>query len=461
MKNPEVNMNNRSHTSESKYSERGQAVVLLVLAMVVLLGFTALAVDGSMVYADRRFSQDGSDASSLAGGAAAAEKLESDGVINTTWSTNASCTIGNVAPAASIAQIEAVNGAQRNSFTVDQLGVSTTCGTDTITSPAKDEHGHDQTSIVYTSNYMDVTTHITSTTRTSFAHFVFAGIMQNTVTAVTRVRPRQPLAFGKSIVALNPDTNCNTTNTGANFHGIGGGVNNITINGGGVWSNGCFTMSGTPNALVNNGGVTFFATDNSGTGYDINIQNPPADPLRLTDTNARIPPSAYDVDFDPSTRCTGRWVDGDDLLNVGPIPAGLYCINDNLNMQASDVLTGTGVTLYFPNGYFNVNGGAKVQLIAPDAYYLGPAIPGVVIYVPPTNPVNNKDVQINGNSESFYQGTILAPSKTIDFNGDGNITTVNAQIIGWNVKVGGSSTTSVNYDANTLASRPTYIDLYR
>ena len=36
-------------------SERGQAIVLIVLAMIVLLGFTALAVDGSLVYSDRRW----------------------------------------------------------------------------------------------------------------------------------------------------------------------------------------------------------------------------------------------------------------------------------------------------------------------------------------------------------------------------------------------------------------------
>ncbi len=49
---------------------------LLVLAMVALLGFTALAVDGSMVYSDRRFAQSGSDASSLAGGAEAADVID-------------------------------------------------------------------------------------------------------------------------------------------------------------------------------------------------------------------------------------------------------------------------------------------------------------------------------------------------------------------------------------------------
>jgi len=50
----------------TKYSsERGQVLVLLVLALVGLLGFTALAIDGGMVYSDRRTAQNAADASAL------------------------------------------------------------------------------------------------------------------------------------------------------------------------------------------------------------------------------------------------------------------------------------------------------------------------------------------------------------------------------------------------------------
>ncbi len=59
-------------------SERGQAMVFLVISIVVLLGFVALAIDGGMAYSDRRHSQNGADASSLAGGGAAALSLDND-----------------------------------------------------------------------------------------------------------------------------------------------------------------------------------------------------------------------------------------------------------------------------------------------------------------------------------------------------------------------------------------------
>ncbi len=49
-------------------SEKGQAIVFLVLGLVVFLGFVALAIDGGMALADRRHSQNSADASSLSPG---------------------------------------------------------------------------------------------------------------------------------------------------------------------------------------------------------------------------------------------------------------------------------------------------------------------------------------------------------------------------------------------------------
>jgi uncharacterized membrane protein len=49
----------------SKKSEKGQAIVLLVLSFVVLLGFAALAIDGSMIYSDRRTAQNAADAAAF------------------------------------------------------------------------------------------------------------------------------------------------------------------------------------------------------------------------------------------------------------------------------------------------------------------------------------------------------------------------------------------------------------
>lgn len=48
-------------------SEHGQAIVILALAMIVLLAFAALAIDGGNAYVNRRRAQNGADAGALAG----------------------------------------------------------------------------------------------------------------------------------------------------------------------------------------------------------------------------------------------------------------------------------------------------------------------------------------------------------------------------------------------------------
>jgi len=48
-------------------NERGQTLVQVALMLVVLLGFAALAIDGGLVYAERRHMQNAADAGALAG----------------------------------------------------------------------------------------------------------------------------------------------------------------------------------------------------------------------------------------------------------------------------------------------------------------------------------------------------------------------------------------------------------
>ncbi len=56
--------------------QEGQIVVILAVAMVAILAVTALAVDGSLVYNDRRGDQSTSDSAALAGAGAAAQLLK-------------------------------------------------------------------------------------------------------------------------------------------------------------------------------------------------------------------------------------------------------------------------------------------------------------------------------------------------------------------------------------------------
>ncbi len=59
-------------------SEQGQVLVLIVLAMIGLLGFAALAIDMGVVYAERRRAQSAVDAAAMAAGYAAASGQDID-----------------------------------------------------------------------------------------------------------------------------------------------------------------------------------------------------------------------------------------------------------------------------------------------------------------------------------------------------------------------------------------------
>src|SRR5512139_1910650 len=48
-------------------NEQGQAIVIMAFALIVLLAFAALAIDGGNAYVERRRSQNGADAGALAG----------------------------------------------------------------------------------------------------------------------------------------------------------------------------------------------------------------------------------------------------------------------------------------------------------------------------------------------------------------------------------------------------------
>ncbi len=59
-----------------RLQERGQALILIALAAVGLFGFSALAIDGSRVFSDRRHAQNTADTAALA---AALARVKSSG----------------------------------------------------------------------------------------------------------------------------------------------------------------------------------------------------------------------------------------------------------------------------------------------------------------------------------------------------------------------------------------------
>lgn len=412
-------------------SEKGQAVIFLVVGLVVFLGFIALAVDGGMAYSDRRHAQNSADSASLAGGAAASIYMEEHNVFYSSWQggcqNNTSIYNARIQAVQAAIARAAANGFEVDTDPADGSWVETTCGV---------------TNLGYEDRYIDVTVHIQSTTETTFAKLLFPSDLVNRVDATTRVRPRAPLVFGNAVVALNP-ANCQGQQNGAGFHGSV----DIYVDGGGIFSNGCLKGDGGPNVDVINGSVSYVGQVN-----DPQLFSPA--PVQAP---SPLPPHSYEID-PPNCGHADAWNgNASQFEGLSPLDPGLYCVSGDVKFNANDEFVGTGVTIVFLDGKVTINGGAMMQLKAPErSPDPSPAVPGLLIYAPPTN---HNTIQINGNSESFFTGTVLAAGANIDMSGNGDLDAYQVQLIGWNVEVGGTADAYVTFDDKKNFSRPTNIEL--
>jgi hypothetical protein len=405
-------------------SEKGQAIVYLVVGLVVFLGFVALAIDGGMALADRRHSQNAADAASLAGGAEAALTLESHHINYSNWDC------GNGTPvqlAITNADNTAISRAAANSFSIDtnlndHNGVVAACGSTNL--------GY------FIDKYIDVTVEISATTKSNFLQLLFPKALHNEVEAVTRVRPRQPMVFGNAIVALNPDNSCGPQSD-FGVHGTA----DLLVSNGGIFSNGCIYNNGNATAIVNGGSIY---------GHTLSCGNCSPPPIQ---TSFIIPSSAYDLPTPDCSNPAAHQISGDLPANM---TAGLYCVTGGLTLHGTYI--GTGVTIVILSGDVKMNGNADLEISAPmssspDPY---PAIQGLVLYIPPSNPTT---FRMNGHSYAKFVGTVLAPTSSISLLGTNDTSSYQAQIIGWNVDFGGTAQAYVSYDGAQQYTRPTAIEL--
>ena len=433
-------------------SEKGQVLVLVVLGFVVLMGFVALAIDGSMVYSDRRFAQNASDASSLAGGGAAALSLENHYV----QYTNFTCANSNVITAQNAAKSSAITRAGSNDFTIDadisdKHGVTTSCG--------QVNNGS------WVDKYIDINTWITSETRTTFAHFVYSGPLRNTVDSIVRVRPRTSLAFGYAIAAIRED--CPNSNTGG-VHFDGNST--LVVSGGGVFSNACMDAGGSVDVDVTDGDIVCVGDDcYTSHGHPGISPAPHSGTIPLPESAFTVPaPDCSSVPERGShsgggTISPGRYTrirvnsSGSELV----MEPGLYCISDDFTANGGTV-SGDGVTLYLTGGDFDIAGGVQINLIAPPARtceFCPPPIPGVLIYLAEGN---TGEASLLGTSDSEYLGLVYAPSGTIEAGGTGSeLSEIHAQLVADTVKLHGNTTVVINFNGDENYSVPSMIELYK
>jgi Flp pilus assembly protein TadG len=180
-----------------KAQERGQALVIIALAVVGLFGFSALAIDGSRVFSDRRNAQNAADTSALS---AALAKIRA-----AAGNVNAAATNAAIARAASNGYANDANSTVEVNFCNDPA-ITTPCqGIPTITRTTPPPLTPAELALVDPANYIQVK--ITSIIPATFARVIGRTEFTNIVTAIAYAGPikPKPLANGAALAAMAPD----------------------------------------------------------------------------------------------------------------------------------------------------------------------------------------------------------------------------------------------------------------
>lgn len=399
-------------------SERGQVIILLTIGIITLLGFTALAIDGGRLYSERRHIQGVADTTSLTGALYLAQYE------------------GPVTPGVLDKAIQsALNRAALNGFD------------STITDVTITQDGY----------YYYVKTVINTTMDPVIAQIVYNGPLNVGATTVAGVLRVPVFALGKALVAIN-----NTVCKSIYFHGNA----NVTIGDTGIYS---YSTCPT-NAIEFKGSTTAEIEGYISAIGGVVIQKPEnvdADGV-ISETQYEFPELAvvpscenFTVQSDSgSTRSPGIYPNGIHLQGNGSweFEPGLYCLDGDLVIN-NGTLVGNGVTLYMRSGQVRINGGA-IELTAPqnDQWLDGAGNPwnGMLVFYAYDNP---NPLILNGNADSYFEGTIYNHYGECQLNGGGNTNAFDAQVVCDTIDLIGNSDLTMIYNPATKYFPPITVDL--
>ncbi len=414
----------------NKPNEKGQALIVVALAAMVLFGFAALAIDGSAAFSDKRHAQNAADTAVMAAAL-----------------TYAHGNTDMVTVAQNRATSNGYNGTGKNTVTVTVT--DTAPGVCPVLTKGK-----------------EIKVDIVSYIDTSLARVIGQNQLINKVSATSRTCLSYigPPFDGNAIVSLAPSGN------GFDAHG----TPNWNITGGGIMSNSNSSSAATCGgaAGVNAPGVTVVGGTGLGSCY-----TGPAPTTGATQLNY----SSYSGLFPRQPACNGtasysggQWhpqagTDGSNAQFVAnsktpDFAPGLYCITDSPG-SFHDTITGTGVTFYITSQNFvlRLNGGGGIEASAPTSgeykgvlMYLAPQVSGGTLS-------STQQIDLRGNGNGGIVGSIIAPSAAVTMFGNSGTGAIDSQIIAYHVDSGGNADITLTYQAsaNQNVSSPVFLTLLK
>ena len=440
-------------------SEKGQALIIITLAAIGLFGFTALAIDGGMVFSDRRHSQNASDTAAFA---AALARVRTD----PDWKQ--------------VGLDRAASNDYTNSGTTEvevflcsewQALSGTSCeGLPAGTDP---------------SEYVLV--RIKSVVKLFFAPVMGWGEVTNHTDAIVHASPRKESSWfgGKALVSAMKG--CRSP--GDNYDPfVVGGNGTTVVNNSGIFVNSicepAFTDNGNSNVVTTSpsegvcvvGGVQSWPpvtgvnpppTQHCGSQIDITqYWMPDSDPRLLAYCSQPGDISGSEGNYEATPgyfNKTGNQTFPDESPSgVLKLHRGIYCLYNGISLNGNWTITtdlndndshdsdSEGVFFYIPEGDVTFNGGSSLNVHAIDstADNFPSEFLNYLIYIPASN---DADVTITGSNDSTFTGTILAPTSHITLDGSGNAFDLHTQIIGYNTTITGGGNINITYDPDEQA----------
>ncbi len=407
-------------------TEQGQVIILLAVGIITLLGFAGLAIDGGRMYSEKRAAQGTSDTTSFTGALYLAQE---DGDITQTVKDNA----------IAAAEQRAVD----NGYHIDDVTVSIT------------EDGI----------YYYVNTVIDSEIDPTIIQLVYQGPLTVSALSVARVEKLTQFALGKALFALN-ESACPALSFNGNV--------DADIDGSGIFSNSSCTdkaiyfngssLADIDGTIASVGGI-FVGKEDSLTSegtypgedyYPMPTYTPP-NCAGLPTYNSKEPHDGS------TTYQPGIYTNGinpkNDVFDMVP---GLYCLDGDFDINTTNsTLVGNGVTFYMRgDSRVHFNGGAEITLTAPqnsewvDASNI--AWNGMLFF---HDYGNTSLFNLNGNAESFFEGTIFHPDGECQINGTGSSEGMDVQVVCDTIDLIGDAELYISYNEGKQWVPPQTIDL--